>query len=272
MSQSDAPMSIMQYLNQQRGLTMVPNLLFDAYHDLGLNEKEMLLLLHIMRCQISAEGSVLSLSDYLMEKMQLSRSEVGFLLKNLQSRGLIQFSDPGRMKPQDLSLHLLYAQLLAWSQLPLEQRQQARPSEDAELVRSFENLFRQLNEFEYEKLRSWLNEDGWPPEIVMEALRLAALNRSLNFNYIDKTLLNWKLDGLDTLEAVRAANAAFDRRRQLRREMNETPASEGKAEYRSASRRRKAVRTGFKIGSISQDDESEEERKKRYDQLIERPR
>ena len=257
----------------QFGSTTLPNLLLDAYQEFSLDEAELIALIHIMREQGTPTPSSLALSDYLMRKLCRSRTEVQFLLNRLHSKGITaHIRDPGKITPQEVNLQSLYAKLLVWSDLPEEQRH-PQPSErhpdecdDGELVRLFESHFRNLSEFEYQRLRMWLSEDNWRPEVVREALRIAALNRNLNFTYIDRILHNWRMQGCFTLEQVLAENEAFQKRKRLQ-EAGEGTEKSGR--YTSTSRSRRRSKPASRVRSIiGDDDETPEERRKRIDSLV----
>lgn len=212
-----------------RGMTQVPNLLLDYYRNLGMNDTELVALLHLLRVQQKgSESKAASVSDYLMECMSLPRTEVNPLLFNMTSKGYIQTShtDMGKTNPAEVSFLSLYEKLtqlfsrdLLAPQDKTEREQQI--SKYAELVTAFEQVFRKLTSFDYEKLKEWLENDGWPPEIILEALRQAALQRKLSFAYIDRILLNWQINQWDTLDKIRAADDAFQRRAALRTQANQ---------------------------------------------------
>ena len=260
------PATLRQIVNQS-GATLLPNLLLDAYHFLGMTNDEVLIVMHLMRCQDSATGSDLQLSDYLMEKMKRSRSEIGYLLRGLQSKGLLLLNqDPGKTSPQDISLHFVYSSLLNWSELPEEKKLAKADTPYTEMVRVFERAFRHLSEFEYERIKEWLAEDNWPPEVIREALRIAALHRALSFKYIDRILLNWQMEGYRTLTEIEQANEERELRKRQADSATE-PATAG--DTRSFSRSRRRTRPAFKVGSINRQEESPEERRKRFDKLVE---
>ncbi|MCL2547584.1 MAG: DnaD domain protein [Symbiobacteriaceae bacterium] len=261
---NNSPVSLRQLTNSG-GVTLLPNLLLDAYHYYELSGDELILLIHLIRCQDSASGSDLPLSDYLMEKMRRSRGEITMLLQSLQVKGFLHLAkDAGQMKPQDTPLHFLYSSLISWTEIPEDKREVQEKDPFLELVQLFEKYFRYMNEFEYQRMREWLTEDQWDPEVIREALRIAALNKILNFKYIDRILLNWQIQGVHTLADVEAANNDHQSRRQQARG-DETAVNQTQPVSKS---RRRGVPL-FRVGSINQTEETSVERKKRFDRLIE---
>ena len=265
MSSPELFASLYKQVHNISGATLVPNLLLDVYHKLDISTEELLVLMHLLRAQMSTEGSSLACSDYLMEKMNRSRSEVGYLLKRLQSKGLLSLPrDAGTIQPQDVSLELLYGYLLAWAKLPEQQKQVISAQDEAVLVRAFENYFVSMTAHEYDKIRMWLEVDGWKPEIVLEALHITALLRIRNFRYIDTILVNWKMKGLQTLEEVRMDQEEYDRQKFVSSEAS-VEETRKTSKTRSVSRGKRTSRPNL----MEQGEESREERKKRYDRLIE---
>lgn len=95
-------------------------------------------------------------------------------------------------------------------------------AEDAKLstlIRSFEEEFGgskgNLTSNEYEQLRQWLTE--WPPDIVGEALRMAALAGKRQFRYIDRILLNWSKANVRTLDDIHTREEEFQKTRAERK-------------------------------------------------------
>ena len=228
---------------QQFGVTMLPNLLLDAYKDLNIDEKELVLLLHLLRCDMAPEPVTHAVSDYLMDMLGRSRSEVAFLLRRLHGKGILHCNrDPGTLTPHDVSLQPLYVKLLLWSDTPPAGRKHQIASPFEELVRLFENVFSNISEIEYERLTAWVEEDHWPIDVVKEALRIAVLNRKLTFRYIDRILLNWQRNNYRTLEEVLAANKAFDESRAAIQEEQNSEAIR-KVNFISASRAKRSKGT-----------------------------
>ncbi len=73
------------------------------------------------------------------------------------------------------------------------------------LYRCFERDFgRNLRYTESDRLRTWLDDEKWPPELIEEALRRASLQNKCSFAYIGSILDRWRREGLLSLEDVLA--------------------------------------------------------------------
>ncbi|HFU4203803.1 TPA: phage replisome organizer N-terminal domain-containing protein [Streptococcus suis] len=75
------------------------------------------------------------------------------------------------------------------------------------LIKDFEKGFgRLLSPFEIEDIEKWVKEDGFPEDVIREALREAVLGGKAFMKYVQGILRNWKAKGLFTVEQVRAEN------------------------------------------------------------------
>jgi DNA replication protein len=193
------------------GKTTIPNLLLDYQAELGLSDREVLVIINLIRLP-SLHPVPVSLTDYIMEKMRLDRSEARYLLFQLDSKGcLASVKDPNSSRMTGVSLTPLYDRLMH-----LYGRDMVNPPGPKalpkinNLVKLFEQAFpRGLTPWEYEMMVKWQEEDNWPEEIVAEALKIAVLRRKLNFTYIDRILYNWQINQLDTLAKIKEYDANF---------------------------------------------------------------
>lgn len=251
-----------------RGMTQLPNLLLDYYRELSMNDTELTAILHLLRYQQKgSESKAAALSDYLMESMGLSRGEVNPLIFNMLSKGYFQTStaDMGKTHPNEISMLPLYEKLTRLFSRDLlspqeKTEREQKISKHGELVAAFEQVFRKLTSFDYEKIKEWLENDGWPPEIILEALRQAALQRKLSFAYIDRILLNWQINQWDTLEKIKAADEAFQRRAALRTQANQQFVPEASSQDKPKSDFKKP---GSKAAA------GKAGKKKRYEDIVE---
>jgi len=247
------------------GVTSISNLLLDAYHALAIQDNELILLLQLSRLIEDQEKHV-DLLVYFEERMGIHRYSVRGILQRLRSRGLVYL--PINLQdctPSEAMLHPLYKKLLNWSDTPPQERakEKEKPPEE-EVVVLFEHLFRDINEVEYQRLRDWIVVDGWPPEVVKEALSIAALSRNLNFRYIDRILFNWQARGCRTLDDVHALEAKRNQEKEAAlNQEKEVPV------HRPASRRRSSAKApgAFQVGTVGKVQETPEERRQRFARL-----
>lgn len=73
-----------------------------------------------------------------------------------------------------------------------------------QLFENFEkNWGRFLTPFEIEDINKWIDEDGFPVDVVNEALRQTVVFNVKNLHYLNRVLSNWKLNNIMTVEAVK---------------------------------------------------------------------
>lgn len=63
-----------------------------------------------------------------------------------------------------------------------------------DVVEFFQNNFYLLKAFEAELLSDWVKR--YPPDLVLEAMKVARKNNARNLNYIERVLINWEQEGI----------------------------------------------------------------------------
>lgn len=248
---STAPDSWARHLDESimiKGGTIVPHLLLDYQAELRLSDRELLVIINLIRLR-SAQPQPVSLTDYLMDRLKIDRTEARYLLFQLDSKGHIaSVKDTNSSRVTGVSLTPLYDRLMQLYARDTINPPSPQPMPKTNhLLKSFEQAFpRGLTPWEYEMTVKWQEEDGWSEEIIAEALKIAALRRKLNFTYIDRILYNWQVNQLDTLDKIREHDAFFRASR-----------AQGQAKKRS------------KDGPKPKDETKAAERKKLYDDIYE---
>ena len=253
---------------QQNGSALIPNTLFDAYHDLGLSEGECLVLLHIMRLHQSLDDNTLTCVTYLVKKTKRTTAEMERTLKGLVNRKFLRIvKEVSVAMPDHVSLDPLYTKLLAWT--PVAEVETSEP-DLSPLFRAFENYFGHMNAMEYVFLNRWLKDDHWAPEVLLEALKIVALKRIRNFKYMEAILRNWKKKGFTTLSQIRNDQAQFDHLARTRADREAEQKERQTAERKFYRGRREKKPSTSKRQNIGlREGETLEEMRKRYDRLIE---
>ncbi|WP_077616325.1 DnaD domain-containing protein [Caenibacillus caldisaponilyticus] len=185
------------------GTVSIPRLLLEHYRDIGLNEEECMLLIHLHAFQ--KEGQPFPTPDQLSERMTCTPAQCAEHLRRLVQRGyleIVQETDRD-LYSESYSLNGLWEKLIRHYELSTK-TEDALEQEEA-LYTIFEKEFgRPLSPIECETLGMWLEEDGHSPEIIKAALRESVLSGKLNFRYIDRILFDWKKNGVRTLEQAKA--------------------------------------------------------------------
>ena len=266
----------------QKGTTEVPNMLIDSYRDLGISDVELVILLHLLRGHSEKETNDLFLLEYLEKKMRLTRDELHIMLLRLKRRGIILMDkDPGYIKAKDISFRHLFEKMIDWENNRDYYHNLGKDHVNEELIHSFQEYFNYLSSIEYSKIREWLSDD-WTSDILLEALRIAALARAKSFNFIQRVLDNWRINDVHTLDDVRKLNQKFQDKKdeKIRESIQEDmtqlsqivePVAQ-QHQSLSKSKRRKAksrVDTATSTADGLKRAETEEERKKRFANISE---
>ncbi|RSL33429.1 DnaD domain protein [Salibacterium salarium] len=185
--------SLLQY-----GHTAVSKLLFDYYAKIGLNETQMMILLHIHR--FIEDGYPFPTPSELSERVSLTESECTELLRSLIKNDYLEMQknqDDSQVMYETYSLSPLFKRIIQ------EQYSEPEPDKDfnqeGELYEIFEQEFsRPLSPMECETINVWLDQDKYKTELIKTALHEAVLAGKLNLRYIDRILHEWHKNGVRT--------------------------------------------------------------------------
>ncbi|NBJ71469.1 MULTISPECIES: DnaD domain-containing protein [Clostridia] len=199
--------SIQQLLLKQ---IQIPNKLLTSYVSLGLNEKEVMLLLQLQR--FIQEGIDFPTPDQLSTYVTMKEQECALLLRGLVQKGVLTIA---QQEEQGGKLTEAYCLNALWDKLfqPEENTQQDPETSEGTIFILFEQEFgRPLSPFEIETINAWLDQDSIAPALIKAALRESVLMGKLNFKYIDRILREWKKKGIHTVEQARMSSKQFHAR------------------------------------------------------------
>lgn len=186
---------------------VVPTKLLENFHQLKLNETELVVLLQIHRFR--TEGNGFPTPEQLATHLSISAQECSRVLRSLIQKRMMtieQNQNEDRVLNEHYSLEPLWEKLFAVSQKP----QINDRSYDENIFPLFEQEFgRPLSPFEIETINIWLDEEEQSPALIKAALREAVLMSKLNFKYIDRILREWKRKGVKTVEQAREQGKQF---------------------------------------------------------------
>jgi len=218
------------------GTVNVPSLLLKSYKKMGLNETELVLLLHLWSYQQLGPQQYPTPQE-LSALMTVDNTRIQSLLAGLMEKKIISIErlyDPAQKKWIDrFSFSGLFDKLMEhWALLKAQEMENASsqegrlPAEVAqELFRAFEEEFgRLLSPFESHQILEWCYEDKHLPELVLEALRKASLRGIKNMKYIDSILKDWQKNNVRTVKEVEEYEKQFQTRQQLRKKETKAPA------------------------------------------------
>lgn len=182
----------------------VPERLLENYVSMGLNEKEIMVILQILR--FLQKKNDFPTPDDLALHLTFDEKECSNILRTLIQRNFLAIeqlkNDQGQLS-EAYNLNPLFEKLFTVEE-------EVIPQEDGSLFILFEQEFgRPLSPFEIEMINSWLDEDELVPALIKAALRESVLMGKLNFKYIDRILREWKKKGIHSVEQAREASKSF---------------------------------------------------------------
>lgn len=211
------------------GSVQLPYALLRYHARLGLSEGEMLLIQHLLGFQ-QVEGNEFPTLQELADRMGIMPDEVAKRLQRLMKEGFLRI-DEGMDAVQDIQyerynligLYTILAQCLSDDRTAALPKSSVRsrsmenalnPSaeehEEKNIFRIFEKEFgRPLSPMELERISSWLDQDRYPDELILLALKEAVFAGKVHFTYIDRILLEWSRNRVRTPQDVKAYAARF---------------------------------------------------------------
>ncbi|SFP42800.1 DnaD domain-containing protein [Salibacterium halotolerans] len=194
----------------QYGTTPVSNLLFDYYACIGLNEKEMMMLLHIYR--FIEDHHPFPTPGELSERMAITDDECSSLLRTLINNGFLDMhknEDDNQVMYETFSLEPLFRRIVEAFYRPAEDLRTEAEGE-GELYQLFEQEFaRPLSPMEYETISVWMDQDKYSADLIKAALHESVLSGKLNLRYIDRILFEWYKNGIRTKQEAKAHSDRF---------------------------------------------------------------
>ncbi|USS87519.1 DnaD domain protein [Fructilactobacillus hinvesii] len=212
-----------EYLNS--GSINVSGFLLTNLATLEISAAELTMLLELR--YFRNQGNRFPAAKILAQATGFSESETYELLHQLVSKKLIAITTSGDGKDE-----YSFAPLIAKLNELLNQKQDAEPqvvqtpTTNQESISDREQTFKMINhEFgrmlspiELEMINGWFEKDHYSAELVQLALREAVLNQVYNLKYMDRILLNWKKQHIQTAAQVEAQR---ERRQQQTAKPNE---------------------------------------------------
>ncbi|MGN1402467.1 MAG: DnaD domain-containing protein [Bacillus sp. (in: firmicutes)] len=191
----------------QEGNVTIPSFLFVHYAEMGLNEQELCLLLHLQ--QFQKEGNSFPTPDEISKRMTMPSLQCMNLVRGLIQKGFLEITENitnEQVLNETYSLMPLQKKMIEHFLLKQnEQETEEKQEDERSLYTIFEQEFgRPLSPFECETLAMWIDADQHDSQIITAALREAVISGKINFRYIDRILFEWKKNGIRTVEQARA--------------------------------------------------------------------
>ncbi|MUG44640.1 DnaD domain-containing protein [Paenibacillus woosongensis] len=207
----------------EAGVVHVPSSLLTHYRKLGLSDTEVMLLLQLVTYKQLEHNDFPSM-EQLEQRMGKAPGEVSSVIQRLMKNEWIsidmEWDERTGIQFESYNLAGMYerlAQCLAEERAALRQQSHQREPEAAKPEANERNLFvifekefaRPLSPMECETISSWVDQDGYPEELILLALKEAVFAGKVHFRYIDRILLEWNRNRVHTVEDAKAYAQKF---------------------------------------------------------------
>lgn len=198
----------------------IPMTLLRSYQAWGLGESELICLLRLVAPMLERGG--LTAQDIAAE-FGCAAEDALAVTQPFSSRGLLEYEEKTGLYTCNGMLNAIYESWAVRNRpaCPAERgaksaaRKRTAPAAEQKEVRELSRLYRRFEqEFgrnlkytESDRLRTWLDDEKLPPELIEEALVRAVLHGKCTFAYIYSILRDWQQKQLTTLELVKKHDA-----------------------------------------------------------------
>ncbi|WP_164218894.1 DnaD domain-containing protein [Virgibacillus sp. YIM 98842] len=181
----------------------IPTRLLTSYTSLGLNEKDVMVILQIQRFLL--ENNDFPTPYELAESLTVDETECANILRKLIQKDLLAIE---QRENEEHKISEAYS--LAPLLVKLYTDKPSKEKTEGTIFILFEQEFgRPLSPFEIETINAWLDEDQLAPSLIKAGLRESVLMGKLNFKYIDRILRDWKKKGIQSVEDARNESKKF---------------------------------------------------------------
>ncbi|MEC0237479.1 DnaD domain-containing protein [Paenibacillus kribbensis] len=197
----------------EAGMVQIPYALLKHYRTLRLTDGEMLLLMQLLAFK-QAERNEFPTWEQLQTRLGCTANEIALYFSKLTKEGFLRIDSvedrSSSVQFERYNLTGLYRKL---AECMIAERTEANdeddflfagqpeiqngttqssPTEERNLFTIFEKEFgRPLSPMEYETINSWMDQDRYPEELILLALKEAVFAGKVHFRYIDRILLEW---------------------------------------------------------------------------------
>lgn len=194
----------------------IPVKLLTSYKSYGLNEKEVMVILQLLR--YLKESNDFPTPYEIAAYLTIDEKECANILRKLIQKNLLaikQQENEQKQLSEAYCLDPLWEMLYSTQDMPEDHT-------DGTIFILFEQEFgRPLSPFEIETINAWLDEDEIAPSLIKAGLRESVLMGKLNFKYIDRILRDWKKKGIHSVEQARESSRAFHNKQVIKKDDSE---------------------------------------------------
>lgn len=218
----------------RQGVLGVPPELLWSYRRIGLDERELVLILVLMALGQQDRDYYPDLGD-LSLRLDIPVPELQAAIASLAEKRCLDIvqeylPEEGKRRPvfslDPLMERVGEAMVRREEEFRsrLQEQKQEKLKERDPVYTVFEKEFgRLLSPMETGYLREWLDGDHYSEELVFEALRSAVSRDKLNFKYIDTILRSWEKKGIRSARAAREEEQSFGKKKPAVRRREPAP-------------------------------------------------
>lgn len=207
-------------LGMQSGSISVPYHLLRCYRQLKLSDTEAMLLIHLIGFK-QQEMKDFPTIEELQERMGTAPELVIKSLQRLVKDGFISIDeeiDPAtdvQYERYNLTglwekMAVLVTEEIRAERQRLRQSSALTDSDQPNLFNIFEKEFgRPLSPMECETIAGWIDQDHYPEELILLALKEAVFAGKVHFRYVDRILLEWSRNRVRSIEDAKAYTQKF---------------------------------------------------------------
>jgi DNA replication protein len=203
------------------GIVQVPVFFMQHYRQCGLDDLDAMFILHLLTFRL--EHKEFPLFDELQARMSCTKEALLKSLQKMISLGLLhieEMTDPRtglRAERYDVSpaiRKVIECHANTKKQPPrtatVGTTERANMARDVSIYKAFEAEFgRLLSPMECETIQKWLDEERLAEPLIRHALREAVFAGKLHFRYIDRILIDWRQQKIQTVEQAKEHAAKF---------------------------------------------------------------
>lgn len=230
------------------GSVSIPRFLLDNYSYLGITDREMMMIIHIIT-EMSGRNEADNIDEQIIRKMGILPQEFNSIIQDLHTKGLISVGFKSKRKTSKNSPLYNFSGLIdqlfeLWGINQFKQMAASGTQENekrilndstnsslSKLTTIFEQeLGRPLTGFECEHIEKWLLA-SYSEELIMEALRRGVSAGIRSFRYLDSILREWEKKSIHTRAEVEAEDQNFQARQGKKGEKQTKPSKGAKNKY-----------------------------------------
>lgn len=176
----------------------IPRILLNNYISLGIDDKELILLIYLMN-----ENDTIFNPSKISSDLNINLTDILSIISKLNEKDLlkIKIQKIDKLTEEHINIENLYKKLAF---LIVNEEEVS-----SNIFDTFEKEFgRTLSPMEYEIISSWL-DNKYEEELIVEALKEAVFNNVSSLNYVDRILQDWKKKGIKNTKDIEKERIKF---------------------------------------------------------------